>query len=260
VRHRSLPLLLCSAALLALGAGPAHSAPGAALLPNLRPLPASELQLVQGGARRTVRFAMITQNLGVGPLEVRASGGPPVPAGSTRRLRLPLAPARGAAEDLPRTAVRQRVYLEGGGYTDRPAGDFVFHPAHDHVHFEEFALYELVALEGAAATVASSKVTFCILDYGLAATPPPGAPRQPVYGPCGPAGGIAESVQGLSVGWGDYYDPATPGQELDTTGLPDGLYALRITADPQSRLVESDEGDNTSEVRIRLVGGRLETP
>jgi hypothetical protein len=176
-------------------------------------------------------------------------------------VRLPLAALRGPAEALPRTTVRQRVYLEGGGYTDRPAGDFVFHPAHDHVHFEDFVLYELVVLEGAAtAPVASSKVTFCILDYGPVTPPPPGAPSARVYGACGPAGGIAEAVQGLSVGWGDYYDPSTPGQELDATGLPDGLYTLRTTADPLNRLAESDEADNASDVRIRLTGGRLGTP
>src|SRR2546423_5981525 len=97
VLHRSPLLLLCSAALLAVGAGPARSAPGAPLLPNLRPLPASELRLVRDGARRTVRLAMVTQNLGAGPLELRASGGPPVPGASTQRLRLPLVPAHGAA-------------------------------------------------------------------------------------------------------------------------------------------------------------------
>jgi hypothetical protein len=205
---------------------------------------------------------MITQNLGAGPLELRAGGGLPARGGSMRRLQLPLASVRAAVgESLPRTAVRQRVYVEGGGYTERLAGAFVFHPTHDHVHFEDFALYELVALAGPArAAVASSKVTFCILDYGPVWPPPPGAPSAPVYGPCGPATGIADAVQGLSVGWGDYYDQTTPGQELDATGLPDGLYALRITADPLNRLVESDETDNASEVRVRLSGGGLAAP
>jgi hypothetical protein len=260
LRRFALPLL-CAAAVVALGPPPASSAPGTRLLPNLRPLPAGELQLLPSGTRRTLRFSMVTQNLGAGPLELRASGGAPVGAAGPHRLRLPLAPARGFAEALPRTAVRQRIYLEGGGHLDRPAGDFVFHPAHDHVHFEDFALYELVALDGApAAPVSASKVTFCILDYAPAAAPPPGAPRAAVYGACGPAGGIADAVQGLSVGWGDYYDWLTPGQELDVTGLPDGLYALRTTADPLDRLTESDERDNASETRLRLAGGSLAPP
>jgi hypothetical protein len=254
-------VLLAAIGLVALANRAVSAAPGSLLLPNLRPLPAGELRIEPSGGRRLLRFSMVTQNFGSGPLELRASAGPLPVASAAYRVRLPLASLRGRTEDLPRTAVRQRIYLEGGGFQERPAGDFVFHAAHDHVHFEDFVLYELIKVaEGSASPLPSSKVTFCVLDYAPAVPAVSGAPARPVYGPCAPAGGIADSVQGLSVGWGDYYDSTTPGQELDVTALPDGLYALRTTADPANRLLESDEADNVSEVRVRLAEGALAPP
>ena len=255
---RLAPALLL---VLALGGSLVHSAAGDALLPNLRPLPASDARIVESAGRRLLRFTMSTQNLGRGPLELHAGGPPPpVPGAAAFRLRVPLL-ALATALDAPiRNAVRQRVYLEGGGHRERPAGEFAFHPEHDHVHFEEFALYELVSLERAGTRAVTAKATFCIVDAAVADLSLPGAPPGPVYTVCGTAHGIANVVQGISVGWGDFYDFNTPGQELDVTGLPDGLYALRITADPLNRLEESDDSDNASELRLRLAGGTLAAP
>jgi hypothetical protein len=247
-------------ALLTLAVPLAGAAPGDPLLPNLRPLPASDARLVQDGARRLLRFTMSTQNLGAGPLELRASGSSPLPAPAAHRLRLPLLPLRATLDAPVRAAARQRVYLEGGGHRERSVGDFVFHATHEHVHFEEFALYELVRIDGPATPAVTSKVTFCIVDAAVADLSLPGAPPGPTYTACGTARGIADVVQGISVGWGDFYDYNTPGQELDVTGLPDGLYALRITADPLARLEESDRADNTSELRLRLTAGTLIPP
>jgi hypothetical protein len=255
---RSIPPL--ALALLALLAPLARAAPGDSLLPNLHPLPASDARLVQDGARLLLRFTMSTQNLGAGPLDLRASGSSPLPAPAAHRLRLPLLSLRAALDALARAAARQRVYLEGGGYRERPAGDFVFHPTHEHVHFEDFALYDLVRLDGPDGRAVTSKVTFCIVDAAVADLSLPGAPPGPAYTTCGTAPGIADVVQGISVGWGDFYDYNTPGQELDVTGLPDGLYALRITADPLARLEESDRADNTSQLRLRLTAGALTPP
>ena len=74
----------------------------------------------------------------------------------------------------------------------------------------------------------------------------PGAPQSAVYTTCNP------TVQGLSVGWGDRYGPTLPGQAIDITGDPEGDYDLRIHSDPGERLVETDETDNVSCIRLHI--------
>ena len=66
------------------------------------------------------------------------------------------------------------------------------------------------------------------------------ASSQPHYTTCD------ATVQGLSVGWGDTYGSQLPGQEIDLTSLPDGLYTLTIVADPKGRLSEITTSDNSA--------------
>jgi hypothetical protein len=56
-------------------------------------------------------------------------------------------------------------------------------------------------------------------------------------------------TMGLSRGWGDTYPWGLVGQYLDITGLPDGRYRLRVTADGNSadgsdQFLDSDETNN----------------
>jgi hypothetical protein len=61
-------------------------------------------------------------------------------------------------------------------------------------------------------------------------------------------------VQGLSPGWVDIYEWYLPGQYLDVSGVPNGDYVLETTADPDNKLVESNENNNCGTVLIRLTG------
>ena len=119
-------------------------------------------------------------------------------------------------------------------------GDMVFHPSHNHFHFQNFARYELWTRADYDNWVASNraqgqaikpgaKTTFCIMNTDLA-QPSPSSPSNPVYGSCSP------SVQGLSVGWGDTYGYYLVDQWIDlgTSSLPDGQYILRSMADPSN--------------------------
>lgn len=226
---RRLPALLLTA-LLALGFQGANAAVGDELRPNLRALPASDIRLqTTSDGRVLLRFSTTTSNVGAGPLELVA---------------------KQISGD--KQQVDQRVYREGGGYTDYFAGWFAYHPEHQHFHFENYADYSL-QLDGApgASLRTGSKTTFCIVDSTRINTRLPGAPNKAVYTTCG------NQVQGMSVGWGDRYLWDLVGQELDITGLPDGIYVLRIIVDPQDRLLESDETDNISQVRIQLAQGTV---
>jgi Lysyl oxidase len=196
------------------------------LLPNLAPRPASEISVLQDPANGHIllRFAAVNTNVGSGPLELRAGG------------------VNGTGQE-----VNQRIYRSDGSFYDRLAGTMTYHPQHNHFHFNNFALYTLKAVANTSGSgQTSEKTSFCVedttpIDLGL-----PGAPRNGVYTTCNP------DVQGLSVGWGDRYGPNLDGQSIDITGDPEGDYDLTIETDPADQLVESNESDNVSCIRLHV--------
>lgn len=59
--------------------------------------------------------------------------------------------------------------------------------------------------------------------------------------------------QRISVGWADMYSAGSRGQSMDITGVPIGpLYWLQQTVDPENRIHETDETNNTARVLIDL--------
>ena len=112
---------------------------------------------------------------------------------------------------------------------------YVCAPAHGHPHFEGYASAELVMADDT--TVASGrKIGFCVLDLECA------APQ------------FTCTYQGLSAGCADVYLASLPCQYIDLTGvvLAPGDYRLRVTVDPDDRIAESDESNNTIELPLRL--------
>ena len=111
--------------LLPLSACPAAAGAGDPLYPNLRGLAPSELRpsvvSIDGVDHHVLRFTAAIENVGPGPLEL--------PGDSSSG----------------QTVVYQRVYDTAGQVTESPVGTFVFHPEHNHWHFEHFADYELWA-------------------------------------------------------------------------------------------------------------------
>lgn len=189
--------------------------------PNLKPLPASNLSLVADTAgNSTLRFDTTSWNKGTGPLQLEAG---PVDTGSGKQQ------------------VFQRVSLSDGTSFLRLAGYFEWHPAHNHFHFDDYALYTLQPVNAPGGSERTgSKTTFCVMDTTKIDTSLPGAPGQAVYSTCG------RTIQGMSVGWGDTYGAHLAGQEIDFTGNADGMYQLKIEIDPKKVIIESDETDNVS--------------
>ena len=210
-------------------AGPSQAASDK--LPNLTPLPASDIMAVPSGSTLTMRFAALNWNNGSGRLEVRSG-----------------------AEDREagRQKVYQRIYSDTGTYRDVLAGSFVYHEAHQHIHFDDFALYTLQPVNAPGASQrTSAKTTFCIMDTNHIDAGLAGSPSSPEYTTCD------ASVQGMSVGWGDEYGSHLDGQSIDVTGLPDGSYSLKIEVDPKNRIVESDESDNVSNQVVKKSGDSI---
>jgi Ca2+-binding RTX toxin-like protein len=153
---------------------------------------------------------------------------------------------RGGAINGDTQQVYQRIYQDDGSFSDVLAGAFIYHSAHGHIHFEDFAEYRLreVLPDGGVGDVltAGEKVSFCLLDVerydGSGAA-------SPHFLNCG-------QVQGISVGWADVYDRGLPGQSIDITGIADGQYWLEVVVDPLNQLLESDETNNSARILIDL--------
>jgi hypothetical protein len=194
-------------------------------LPNVIALPAFEVSAKLNLIYRNpeLRFSVTTANVGDGPLEFVG--------GETGRGK---------------QNIYQRIYLSDGAFYDRRAGAYVWHPEHNHIHVENYAEYTLQALNAPGNSKRTGqKTTFCIMDtdrYGTLGS------NQPHYTTC------ENTVQGMSVGWGDTYHSGLAGQEIDLTGLPDGDYTLSVKVDPLGRFVESSTTDNTSCIKLRITG------
>ena len=52
--------------------------------------------------------------------------------------------------------------------------------------------------------------------------------------------------RGIDPGWADLYDRRDPGQAIDITGLPDGVYWFQASVDPGNNFVEADKTNNTT--------------
>ena len=206
-------------------AGPA--APQTPLNPNLIPLGAFNVTLATDtGARSTLRLTTTSWNNRAGPLELAAGE---VETGSGK-LR-----------------VYQVVYQSSGPPVLYFAGAFEYHPAHNHMHFNDYALYSLQPVNAPGGSLRTgAKTTFCVMDTTAINLGLPRAPAQPFYSTCG------RDLQGMSVGWGDTYGAHLAGQEIDFTGNADGIYQLKIEVDPKKVLQETNESDNVSCVLLSI--------
>jgi hypothetical protein len=195
--------------------------------PNLKPLPAWNFSLVSDASgNSTLRFNTTSWNNGSGPLELVAGE---VETGSGKQK------------------VYQRVFLSDGSSFLHLAGSFEWHPTHNHFHFDDYANYTLQPINAPGGSVRlGSKNTFCVMDTTKIDTSLPGAPASAVYSTCG------NTIQGMSIGWGDTYGSHLAGQELDFTDNPDGIYQVKIEVDPKKLLIESNEEDNVSCALINI--------
>lgn len=234
---RNLLIVLVLAA--AIGVGPAAGVvagepAGTLHLPDLRTLPPTDLRVQVTGGTKRLRLTNTVANVGAGPLEVR----PQNDAGTAT------------------TVAFQQIFTHSKAGTwslaaEDEIGTFVFHPAHNHWHLEGFARYDLLNRNDKVVR-SSRKVSFCLVDSVFVAPPPPHDAPWAYNQACS-----KNAVQGISVGWGDIYSWSLAGQSINITGLSNGRYRLRSTADPFNRIRETDNGNNASVIRFRLRGRRI---
>lgn len=208
-------------------------------LPDLRTQPFSEIYTVGSRSKGDLRlkFDTTVYNVGRGPLETRGARNPQT----------------GALE------VYQYVYEGERAAKGRPVGTFNYDHRHGHLHFDDFARYELWSLGADGRRVArvaqNAKVGFCLMDIRQISSDRTHLESGLIDKPGGPVyAGCREDVQGISVGWGDEYLALLYEQDLDLTGVPSGNYALVVTSNPQRQIEELDYSNNAAVAYVRLTG------
>ena len=180
------------------------------------------------GAVRCLRFAFGIRNTGRGPLQLYFRGYRPP---EDRKLF-------------------QRIQRVGGDYRDRRAGIARWHVTHGHYHHHDAAEVKLFRVTDAAEGVLEPasprhRKGFAHRDELL---------REwrrfyPTWRPFG---------FGLGAGWSDIYEWDRPGNYVDFGSNGDGLFVIRMWADPVDGIRESNERDNAGYTYLEVTESDVE--
>jgi hypothetical protein len=234
-------MVAVTAAILTEGTGTGRAAPpGTVHYPDLfNVIPPGDFQIAVVSGQRELRYTHNIFNGGDGPLEIR-----PVFDSAT-----------GTAQGFQRLFTHDSAGNWSLVSETQIAGVFTWHPEHGHYHFPlaQFGLYAVNPDNSVGAPVVMSpKIGFCIgdsyrLDPSLVHSPS-------TLGYDGGTCSDPSAMRGISVGWGDQYDWNDPGQSIDVSTLPDGVYWFRGIVDPNNYLLERDETNNTTDIKLQITG------
>jgi hypothetical protein len=205
-------------------------------VPDLRSLPAFGIQINRKGTQ--LQFAANVWNGGNSPLVVDGF--------------------RREGQDVM-DAYQYFLDEDGNQVAYQQVGTMTWHPApsHDHWHFNDFATYELLN-EDQTRAVRSGKESFCLANTDAVDLTGDGAAWEAYEEDLGSVCGGYElnSIREvLSAGWGDTYTQYRAGQSFPIKNLADGVYYVRVLANPDGTLIESDTTNNESLRRVRIYTG-----
>jgi Lysyl oxidase len=216
------------------------------LLPNMRSLNPTDLQIEVVGNERRLRFAASLANFGPGPLLVLPQGRTKCPRGQHPALQVV---HRDANNDGAFQLRRDKAELR------RDVGCMLRHPGHKHWHYDAMARYSLRRPGSDKALVGRNKVSFCLRDNRRVRVPAEmQVARQ--FRRCT----RSSQGQGISPGWTDLYKADLDGQWLRLPGGVNGdVLCLDLEADPRGQLIETNEMDNVTSIAIRVDGSKVRT-
>jgi subtilisin-like proprotein convertase family protein len=203
-------------------------------------------------------------DIGSGPIEMKPTG-----SCFCDTVSVPCTVTQCPNGNPPREQVNQRIYHKNANglmtYTDHPAGYQSFHPAHNHVHAEDFFEFSL-----RVATANPDPFTWPIVGQGIK------------YGYCminmgtcnsldsicisngqvitdnmlpnldmGTVTGCGNQGQGIFVGHYDIYSSGF-GQVINVPGICNGNYYIVAKMDPFDHFLEEDETNNWVAVPVTL--------
>jgi hypothetical protein len=220
-------------------------------------------ETTQFGSTRCLRFDNGTRNIGNGPLILRFTYDP--------QAFVP-----GSCD------MTQEVISSSGAVTDRNAGPCVFHPQHGHFHYQNFALYQLYAVNAggqpaAQPVAASHKVGFCTIDvddYTFGQPASAQRPRTYSFPACNIPNAYSTALassspyfpsglpeyMGISPGWGDVYTWDLPAQYIDIShNVPTGVYEVVSRVNIDGGILASDTSQQTGVTCIRIEGSTVQT-
>jgi hypothetical protein len=152
-----------------------------------------------------------------------------------------------------------QYFYEGGAAVGKmPAGELEYdnRAGHDHWHFRDFAAYSLLDSEKNK-VLDSGKEAFCLAPTDPIDLTVPGAEWQPWLTDLGTACGEEGSLwirEVLETGWGDTYAQYRPGQSFEVTTLPNGVYYIRVLANPDGVLLEGSAANNEALRKVKIHG------
>ncbi len=233
----AVPVILAGAALAGKPSG------GTGLLPDMRTVVPQHLNLVNSQQREILRFSNGIANTGPGPWALRPD--PPLSSATTTVSAIQEIRTNNAYYKCGEQP--KQVTFCYDVVDEFATGAFEFHPAHNHWHIGDVALFEVRKGSPTGPIVGgnSIKTTFCLIDWYKLDDNSPTTER--VFFDC------YRSFQGISSGWVDQYHQSTEGQQLDLTGVPDASdYYLVSTANYARIFRESDYTNNAAWVRFSL--------
>lgn len=162
-------------------------------------------------------------------------------------------------------------------YLERDAGTAEWHEAHQHRHFQDMVMYQLFEVTDSLPSHPSppkkvltevgkgNKYGYCTFSQRMERWSQFSQDGQYASFPLFAFGASpCDEAMTLERGWGDLYRWQRPDQYVPYDGVADadgtmraGFYVVRVTVDPEDRLLETKESDNTGYAYIRVVDGLL---
>jgi hypothetical protein len=185
-------------------------------------------EVLEDDTTRCLRMSFGVGNVGLGPLELEV----------------------GPGQEYQDRPLYQHVRYSDTGFVNRSAGNAYFHPSHLHYHHDKAIGLELLRVvdpeDGDLQAAAEPHLKGFAHRDELLRGWDTFAPRWGKQG------------FGLLPGWGDYYEWDRPGNYIDFGENGDGIYVIRITADPLGFIQETDTTDNVAYSVIWVKGDTID--
>ena len=194
------------------------------LVPGGRPSCHPE-EIQQDETIRCLRMSYGVGNVGLGPLELVVDSG----------------------QQFADRPLIQRVRYADAGSVSRSAGNAYYHHTHAHYHHDKAIGLQLLRVVDSSSGILQPAADPHLKGF---------AHRDELlrgWTDFAPTWSKQGSI-GLLPGWADYYEWDRPGNYIDFGDNPDGLYVVRIIADPEGFIQETDPTDNIAYSLIRVTG------